>query len=163
MKKTLLPCLALLLTAASMTVTGQNLYVRHHNNELNSYPVSNIRKITFHDGNTVINHFSDTPAEEIPMSSIRYLSFKLFTGIAENDLTDANIAIYPNPVRDYLTVDTENHNINKIYIYDVNGKEICAKQPENNRVNVSFLTPGIYFLVLQINEQLSITKKFIKQ
>lgn len=88
----------------------------------------------------------------------------------ENSVTEINpveksiLSIYPNPADDilfYKTGDTE--NINKIIITDIFGR-IHIEQSKNTeeKINISRLSPGIYFIeIIQISGK-SIKAKFIK-
>lgn len=74
------------------------------------------------------------------------------------------IIVYPNPARDYLTI--ENHTIEKATysVYDFSGRKIKDGFMKNryvNTVDISELQKGIYILV--INSQTTVAKKFIKE
>ena len=65
--------------------------------------------------------------------------------------------IYPNPTSDNLIVKT-NETINKIKIFNILGKEITNFSFENYKINVSYLSSGIYILKLSINNKVKILK-----
>ena len=67
------------------------------------------------------------------------------TSIVENSL--ANIAIYPNPFNDQITIDHE--NAQRIAVYDASGRLILDRQINANqqeRFNTSNWVNGLYFI-----------------
>lgn len=75
-----------------------------------------------------------------------------------NDLE--NLALYPNPVNDYLTIDNKNTPIKEAYLYNTMGqkvKQISINAPQTT-MDVSNLQPGMYFLKI-ITEQGILTRK----
>ena len=94
------------------------------------------------------------------------VSDSLRTGI--DDISTKNIKVFPNPVRDYLTIalsDNINDNLN-LAIYDFHGnmvrkikyKGVCE---DGIRINLSDLKKGIYLLEIFHNNIFS-TFKMIK-
>jgi hypothetical protein len=83
-------------------------------------------------------------------------------GITEINKND-NIIIYPNPANDNINIDVKNYN--EIIITDISGKVVInldSASTQNNTIDVSNLSNGIYFVTIKSDEQL-ITKKLIKQ
>lgn len=77
---------------------------------------------------------------------------------------DANkLIIYPNPVKDTLQLKTK-EILHYFVIYSVSGQLIKSKSLENStrEIDVSFLTPGMYVLVLK-NQKGEEKIKFVKQ
>ena len=68
-----------------------------------------------------------------------------------------NFLIYPNPTTDYINIDCS--SFENVFIYNILGKELTKET--SNRINVSSLSKGVYFIKVSdgIN---SSTKKFIK-
>jgi len=68
-----------------------------------------------------------------------------------------NFLIYPNPTKEYLNIDYS--SLESVSVYNILGKELI--KDNSNRINVSTLSKGIYFIKISdgIN---SSTKKFIK-
>ena len=85
-------------------------------------------------------------------------------GIAESEL-DLEIIVYPNPIDEYLVVRSENLLIREISLCDVNGKVVCEKNVEAVEVelNVSQLPSGFYLLDIQLEGEVRLRKKLIKQ
>ncbi len=69
-----------------------------------------------------------------------------------------NIFFYPNPVQSTLNIQSE-MTFDNIQIYSLQGK--LMTKTTNNKIDVSLLSSGLYFVKLSDNGR-SITKKFIK-
>jgi hypothetical protein len=70
--------------------------------------------------------------------------------------------IYPNPADDKLNFNIKEYN--DITITDISGKTIMnlnSLSPQNNSVDISILSKGIYFVTIKSDKQL-ITRKLIK-
>tara|TARA_B100001996_G_scaffold373201_1_gene350427 strand:- start:1639 stop:4083 length:2445 start_codon:yes stop_codon:yes gene_type:complete len=76
--------------------------------------------------------------------------------IGDNELN--TFSFYPNPADNLINIESNNININKIKIYDMNGRFICNRRVINNSLNVGNLSSGIYFI--EIN---GVFKKLIKK
>jgi hypothetical protein len=74
----------------------------------------------------------------------------------ENNRID--FSIYPNPVNSLLIIES-NSVIKKATIYSVQGKELI--KTSNSKIDVSFLSKGIYFISVETIHK-KIIKKFIK-
>jgi hypothetical protein len=81
-------------------------------------------------------------------------------------LTDeslADVSIYPNPVKNELTIKTTELLTDKIAsIFDVNGKRLFSTKLDSYQLNVSYLQTGFYILRIESNGRF-ITRKFIKK
>ncbi len=80
------------------------------------------------------------------------------TEIKSNIVQDNNVKIYPNPAKNYITV--EGNISENIQILDVAGKLVLISQKTKafDKINITMLKKGIYFI--KIGTQ---TKKFIKE
>lgn len=82
--------------------------------------------------------------------------------ISENKNTvPPHIEIFPNPVADVLEIKMTNESISKIQLYNPDGKNIQADF-YNNKLNLSGLTDGIYFIKIGSNTGRSFMKRFVK-
>ncbi|MDP5081078.1 MAG: FG-GAP-like repeat-containing protein [Winogradskyella sp.] len=78
------------------------------------------------------------------------------------DKTLSDVSIYPNPVDDFLTIETTANLIHKVAtVFDLNGKRVLSQKLTTNTLEVAQLESGIYFLRLE-SEGKSIKRKFIK-
>lgn len=77
------------------------------------------------------------------------------------DVDDSSLAIFPNPVKDVLTINYDKA-ISQIDVYDVNGKLVKTFTTVGSTVNVSDLSSGVYMLNLQTEDGL-VVKKIVKE
>jgi len=74
-----------------------------------------------------------------------------------DDLGINSFSIYPNPTKEYLNIDCS--SLESVSVYNILGKELL--KGNNNRINVSSLSKGVYFIKVSDGINAS-TKKFIK-
>ena len=79
-----------------------------------------------------------------------------------NDETISQIKLFPNPSSDYLNIKSKNIVNQDYQIMDILGKPIGSGTMISNKINISLLKSGIYFLRLS-DEKFSKTFKIIKQ
>jgi len=77
------------------------------------------------------------------------------------EISKKQIKLFPNPATDIIRLDTGNYQFEYVGIRDIQGKTYPVSI-ENNRINVSFLPTGTYFLQLK-NEKNQVVKEFIKK
>jgi uncharacterized delta-60 repeat protein len=81
--------------------------------------------------------------------------------LATEEISSSNkVSIYPNPAKDVLYFST-NEKIDKAEIYDLNGRLVKFGKISSGYINVSDLSKGLYFIVLQ-TETGKIKTKFLK-
>lgn len=64
-----------------------------------------------------------------------------------------SIQIWPNPARDYINLDINNMQLTGhavVRIRDIRGREVL-KTDFNDQINVSSLAPGLYIIIIEIN------------
>ncbi|WP_406683251.1 T9SS type A sorting domain-containing protein [Seonamhaeicola sp. MEBiC1930] len=92
--------------------------------------------------------------------------FESALSVKENVIDE--VSLYPNPVKDYLSVSLGESNMNigstVFSIYNITGKKVMqftAKEFKTTRLNLSSLNSGVY--LLNITDKVnSITKKIVK-
>ncbi|MFA6256208.1 MAG: T9SS type A sorting domain-containing protein [Candidatus Absconditabacterales bacterium] len=82
----------------------------------------------------------------------------VITGIYKQDTEQIQFAIYPNPVTDILTIQTE--KIKEVQLMDVMGRILLITDQKN--INCSNLTSGVYFIKAITAKGMGI-QKFVKQ
>ncbi len=84
--------------------------------------------------------------------------------VLNNNRFDVNqkVTIHPNPVNDILKIITSEVNIDKLIVKDITGKMIIERFNVENKLDVSMLKTGIYFLHVQNGESFEVIK-FIKE
>lgn len=92
-----------------------------------------------------------------------FATFKItqdFTWIPQNDLSDSELSIYPNPVGDILRIDVNTVSGSKtLSIYNYLGK-LVQRQKLSEEINVAHLPVGMYILQIDESEE---SIKFIKR
>ncbi len=79
-----------------------------------------------------------------------------------SDLKTSAFSFFPNPTSDYITWDHENFSLQSAIIYDNTGKIVLEIHNPSQKIDVSSLSTGIYFLEAKSNEK-NVTYKFIKK
>lgn len=77
----------------------------------------------------------------------------------------SSLMVYPNPVFDNLTIESKSdYNIDEVFIYDSNSKEIYKSKYAEKRIIVPLQVhrPGIYFVNISRNNIIS-TYKIVKK
>lgn len=82
------------------------------------------------------------------------------SSVSAFDLSD--IILYPNPAQDNLCW-AQNIPIEKVAVFNLNGKKVLSKNVTQNFIDVSSLASGTYFIKLESNNQLVYYSKFIKK
>ncbi|HET7733690.1 MAG TPA: T9SS type A sorting domain-containing protein [Paludibacter sp.] len=91
--------------------------------------------------------------------NVFYIAFKRFsTNIS--DVKDNNVYIYPNPAGQTIFLEGLNGSM-EITIYSLKGDLMLNKHLDNNHLDISSMTKGIYMIRITNNEKV-IIKKLIK-
>ena len=77
-------------------------------------------------------------------------------------IIENSIVIYPNPTNEFIYINSNNTNIKKYIIRDITCRTILESNYVSNKINVVFLTDGIYILELIDSNNISEKIKFIK-
>ena len=80
----------------------------------------------------------------------------------EEQMSNINLSIYPNPVINKLTIENKELEINSISILNTSGKVVKTITENNNMIDVSNLTNGMYLLQISTDNGL-VSTKFIKE
>jgi|SRR5690554_973373 len=74
-----------------------------------------------------------------------------------------NFSLYPNPTSDKIYLKGIPTEVGWLWIYSVQGKLLQSSKNIPTEIDVSQLSPGLYFMKLVSSEGSTITSKFIKQ
>lgn len=93
---------------------------------------------------------------DIPELVVMSAPFTVQVGFAlsvdENELAKKSISVYPNPAMEYIAIKQSNDIIvEELSIYDVLGKKVKTTQNKFDRINISNLKNGLYFIKLKTN------------
>jgi len=82
--------------------------------------------------------------------------------IGIEDISMQKISIYPNPAKDAITV--KNAKSANIKIFDLQGRILLSEHCSNNnmQIDVSFLSKGVYFVQILLNNSIKIEKIIIE-
>lgn len=126
---------------------------------------------------TSYNYYDDSTGKIVFRTSITNFSIPVLgindTAVSHEAINDptlsitniennSNIAFYPNPVKDILTINTTNTEISLLEIYDLNGRRILSIARPQNKISLATLNQGIYLTKLYSSKGIQ-TKKIIKQ
>ena len=138
MKKLLLAAIAAF-ACLSAFADDINLYVRNTSNVESSYAVSNLRKISFSNGNVVLTTQAGK-TESIAISSVSKMYFSTVSaGI--NDTFGKNAMTWDG---ENLTFETA---VGKVNIYQPSGVLVmCAKTADAQSISLARLPKGIYLV-----------------
>lgn len=108
----------------------------------------------------VVLHFDTTDEYALIVDDFE-ITYSTSLSVSENTLSIAKI--FPNPVNDVVTIDT-NETIEAASVYSPTGKSIIEIQPNaisNNKIDLSNLESGLYFMTVKSLTK-SATVKIIK-
>lgn len=88
---------------------------------------------------------------------------QIVVGLEENAGKDPEVWIYPNPAREKIHLSfSENVAIAEVKIYSQIGKEVQTVYAEFDNINVSQLSPGLYFVAVLTDKVRSVQKLIIQ-
>ena len=147
-------CLAGLLIAGQLCMAQEyNLITLKADETEAVYALSNVQRIVFE------NHAMTVKMKtESDVTDVVSLRFEKSTGI-ENLKSDLSIYVFPNPVKNMLTI-TGAHENGIINLFSLTGTLLQSIPAQENatHIDASSLSPGIY--LLRVEDK---TVKFIKQ
>jgi len=89
-----------------------------------------------------------------------------FVGVTENTISENSYTVYPNPARDILCIRSGGTIAHKTFysITDIYGRMVIENQPStDDKIDVSTLTNGVYFLKIVSDSSVSINKFIISK
>ena len=97
------------------------------------------------------NDMSAAPCGQLAYGQVEDYEVTITATLLNETFDMASIEIYPNPVQDNLTVSLKNNEeIISYQIFDLMGKNVMSNEKmENNTVQVSALTNGVYFIKIK--------------
>ena len=83
-------------------------------------------------------------------------------GVVSQEFEAANSKIYPNPTSNFINVAFAKGKVVSARIITLDGKVIRTEVTEN-RVNVSDIEPGVYFISIKMDNEKVIEERFVKK
>lgn len=83
------------------------------------------------------------------------------TAVIDNFVLNDAVKMYPNPVRNFLTIHSE-FPVTRVQIYSLVGDLVKDERGNVDRINMSSLNSGIYMIKIFSNRHF-VTKKLIKK
>ncbi len=151
MKYKKLKLCALLVSGFGLTsVHAQTMYVKESGGNQTAFTLSNVRKMTFGNGNVTVQK-KDNTTGVFALSGIQKLYFDYLLTSVEEQNTQAsvtNLITYPNPVSDVINIDlTEEKNNGTISILNLEGNVLQTQKAAGGSIvaiNLEQLPQGIY-------------------
>jgi hypothetical protein len=121
-------------------------------------------------GNIVLNFDASLLPDGIYLALLNKNSerhgFKLIkdssSTINENTQTTNNLKIFPNPITNKFSIST-NKKVEKIEIYNVNGKQILSfNNPNSNDFDIENFENGVYIILITI-DNITYIRKILKE
>jgi hypothetical protein len=114
--------------------------------------------VDWSDGVTTNSRTDTNITQDITVTA----NFKTVLDVPEFEVT--KFRIYPNPVKEYLTISLENRgNIKGYEIFDISGKRVLFNLNSNlNSIQVSTLQSGLYIIKLK-TDKTELVGRFIKE
>ncbi len=141
-------------TSGLFTYNGQYNRTQYHSN---TPYVSGV----YEGHSNIISNTSNVNATTFNANKFSITTIEVANSVLAIDANSIDkLAVFPNPVKDFLTINTMNE-INKITIYNSTGAQVYSKENPINPINLSSFSSGIYILKIRIEEETTF-KKFIK-
>jgi hypothetical protein len=154
------------LTSTSSTVDGYLNITNDFNSSKSNATTNNFTTNTFDftaSGSTIVVYVR-APLAVDGSNEVFYDNFSLVEkGTASvDDVFSSKLSIYPNPANEFVQIST-NESITGIEVYNLIGKRVISSSKlENNRIDVSNLSKGVYVLKVMSNDLVGSRKIIIE-
>ncbi len=150
------------LILCSKAMQAQTMYVRPLVGSQITYPVSDIQKLTFDNGNMLVTNTNGANGT-YALADNRYINFiDLTLGTVSNQIVKNSFYVYPNPTATVLNVANADTSqiISHLEIISLEGRVLMKQNAP--QVEIASLPTGMYFCRITSNNK-SQTIKFLKQ
>ncbi len=87
----------------------------------------------------------------------------IILGANESEISNFPFVVYPNPAMDFITVEHELYELKSVEIFNALGQSVIKFDSlEGNGMDISSLSPGIYFLSLRAASSEDVLVRFVK-
>jgi hypothetical protein len=144
---------------------SQTMYIRPIAGNQTTYPVADIQKLTFDNGNMLVTNNTGANGT-FAVSGLRYVSFTDFALGTTTPIEKNKFYAYPNPASHLLTISCSNlmQGVENIQILSLEGRLLLQQKPatESTQVDISGFPQGMYLCKITNGNQHQIIK-FLKQ
>ena len=150
-----------------ISINAQTMFVRPIAGSQTTYPVADIQKLTFDNGNMLVTN-NTGGSGTFALSGLRYVSFTDFNlGTTNPEMATNKFYAYPNPASHMLNISGSNtlQRVDNIQILSLEGRLLMQQKLLNEsrpQVNISALPQGMYLCKITNGNQQQ-TLKFLKQ
>lgn len=144
---------------------AQSFIVNTKSGSTFSTMITQVRSISF-VGSTLSVNKQDGTSELTPINQIKFLNFTGNTAINTPTKKLSTYNVYPNPVRDILSIEQKGESLNSLInidILSIDGKLIYSDKTDNSHytINTSSWMKGLYLLRVRNGNEI-ITNKIMK-
>ncbi|MDQ3051435.1 MAG: T9SS type A sorting domain-containing protein [Bacteroidota bacterium] len=124
----------------------------------------NFQQPLFKAGNNIVVVWPVVNGLSVPIDSfITTVFFVPLNSLGDDEVMGQQLQLYPNPVHDYMHLDTSEGMVEYVRIYATTGQLIRDISFQRSRsIDVSFLRKGTYIIELNLNGKW-VRKKFVKK
>lgn len=132
-----------------------------------TYTIPATYKLNHLDVIGLVQRYDADSTQRTILNSVK-ASFNNVLTLGSDGITNRNIElrVFPNPVGDFVFVELPNDTKEtEVHVVSADGKIVVARRIMNgakNKVDVSFLPPGIYSLVVVLDDE-TCTRTFVKK
>lgn len=90
------------------------------------------------------------------------VTFSPFVGIFKQDFQKGSIRVFPNPTHDILYIESNGENLTEAEVLTITGSQVKIVKIEENRIDISFLPQGVYFLKMNSSSQAQTILRIMK-
>jgi hypothetical protein len=141
---------------------------------INLYTKENTGKTTWYKNKELIDDTNVSPTETIEYivkSTLKgcpdaVATVRIQVDKSSIDEADNQVAVFPNPTNDFVSISSNNKELKRIDINNLLGEKVKSFQVGNHlkqqTLNISDLLIGVYLITVEIEGGIIITKKLIK-
>ncbi len=98
-----------------------------------------------------VKHAGHTPRTQVGgVFDLGAFEYGIILGAGGREVSNSLFTAYPNPAVDFITVEHDLYELKAVEIFNSLGQSVSKfDSPGSNRVDVSSLSPGVYFLSLK--------------
>ncbi|HLV39448.1 T9SS type A sorting domain-containing protein [Xanthomarina sp.] len=109
----------------------------------------------------VLIEITNTTSRQVIVDTVVWSEFGETISVNKNKTLD--FSVFPNPVTNgYVNITSKSNEAINVTVFDILGKQVLSNSVNNNRLNVSKLTAGVYIMNMSQNGKITTKKLVIK-